>query len=238
LYTRSLGKGDRVIVVSKILGEYAARFLRIPEEKIRLVYNGVSVDDFFSEKQEEHAIPVIGMISRFTASKGQVLFIEAIHMLIRDRFNINGLIVGSGSPSQRGKIERQIAAKALEKCIAIVSEDSRIALKKIDILVVPSVEPEGFGRTVVEAQMAGVPVVATGIGAIPELIEHGRTGFLVRPRNPADIADAVKWIISNPSETKMIVENARENALSRFTVERMVSGILEVYQEAIALKNS
>ena len=81
--------------------------------------------------------------------------------------------------------------------------------------------------------MSMTPVIGTNIGAIPELIEDGKTGFLVEPRNPYQIVEKIKYIIQHPTTIKEIVQTAYKNALDNFTVEMMVQKTLQVYQEIL-----
>jgi len=230
-YSMSEGKGDLVIVVSKALKKHAIEYLKVSEEKIRVVYNGISTE-FCGLKKKHKNVICIGMIARFSLYKGHYYFLQAMKLL-KDNTSINALIVGSGSASYRKKLEKWISNNRLTERIKIANIDGKEALKNIDILVVPSFEPEGFGRTVVEAQMSMTPVIGTNIGAIPELIEDGKTGFLVEPRNPHQIVEKIKYIIQHPTTTKEIVQTAYKNALDNFTVEMMVQKTLQVYQEIL-----
>ena len=232
-YTKSLGFGRRVIVVSNAVKKYAIEYLKIPEEKLRLVYNGVSKDDFWEIKKEKNEIPVIGMVARFSSTKGHFYYLKAMEKLSKEGIKVRGMFIGSGSKRYREKLKKHVYKKGMKDFVNVLSMDSKDGLKKIDILVVPSFEPEGFGRTVVEGQMAGVVVIGTNIGAIPELIEDKKTGFLVSPKNSFQIAEAIKYALSNPAEMTAITENAQKNALEKFTVEKMTEETLKVYKESM-----
>jgi len=99
--------------------------------------------------------------------------------------------------------------------------------------VVPSTEPEGFGRTIVEAQMAKTPVIATDIGAVPELVEDGKTGLLVKPNDSDGIATCIESLIKDRELYKRISEEAKGLAVERFSLEKMVKGTLSVYKELL-----
>ena len=232
-YSQSVGKGDIVIVVSKALKKYAMKYLKIPERKISLVYNGVTEDFLNIKKEKKNSSPVIGMISRFTKGKGHFIFLKAVKNLYENGTEIKGIIVGSGSKKYEMKLKNWIDENGLNKIVKIIKVDSKEALKFIDILVVPSIKPEGFGRTIVEAQMAKVPVVATNIGAVPELIKDGETGFLVNPDKPSQIVEKVKFIIKSPEKVKDIVEKAKKYAIENFSVDKMVDETLKVYEELV-----
>ena len=143
------------------------------------------------------------------------------------------MIVGSGSNRYKKKLERWIIKNGLKDIISIYRMDAKEALKNIDILVVPSTEPEGFGRTIVEAQMAKTPVIATDIGAVPELVEDGKTGLLVKPNDADGIATCIENLIKDRELYKRISEEAKGLAVERFSLEKMVKGTLSVYKELL-----
>ncbi|MCM8803867.1 MAG: glycosyltransferase family 4 protein [Candidatus Omnitrophica bacterium] len=239
LYTKSTGKGDLVIVVSKALKEYAIKKLKVPENKIRVIYNGIDIDEFFIDREfEKKDIWKIGMIGRFSILKGHYYFIESINILIkRKNENIKGIIYGSGSKSLKKIIEKWIEEKNLEGFIEIVvGKNSKEIMKEIDILVVPSIEPEGFGRVIVEGMVSGIPSIATNIGAVPEIIENGKTGFLVEPKNSLQIAECIEKLIKNHYLYIEISKNSQKESIKRFNLDKMVNETLKVYEESIFLK--
>jgi len=234
-YSKATGKGDLVITVSNALKKYAIDYLNVPEEKIRVVYNGVEED--FAEIEKVHS-PVIriGMIARFTMWKGHFCFLEALKKVHKGGYKIQGLIVGAGSNRYKRKLEKWIIKNGMGGIINIQQMDAKEALKNIDILVVPSVKPEGFGRTVVEAQMSKTPVIGTDIGAIPELIENGETGFLVNPGDADGIADYIGKLIKDKALYQKISNYAQKNAIRKFSLKNMVENTLNVYSELLDRK--
>jgi glycosyltransferase involved in cell wall biosynthesis len=236
-YSCSEGKGDMVITVSKSLKKHAVEYLKIPDGKIRLVYNGIS-EDFADIQKEKGNTFFIGMVARFRLYKGHFFFLKAIKRLCEDGHNVKALIVGSGSKRYRIKLERWITENSMDGVVKIVQMDAKEALKNIDILVVPSLEPEGFGRTVVEAQFSRTPVIGTNIGAIPELIEDGKTGFLVEPGDVEKLVCKIKYILQNPKIVSSIIDTAFENIIKNFTVSSMTEKTLNVYQELLQKENN
>jgi|LSQX01.2.fsa_nt_gb glycosyltransferase involved in cell wall biosynthesis len=233
IYSKSEGFGNKVIVVSNALKNYAVDYLKVDERKIKVIYNGIS-DKFTKIIKERKTSVCIGMVSRFAIYKGHFIFLEAIKQVIdKSSLDINVLIVGTGNSSYKSKLEEWIKNNGVQNIVRIVREDSVEALKKIDILVVPSFIPEGFGRTVVEAQLSRTPVIGTNIGALPELIEDGKTGFLVDPKNSQQISEKIEYIIKNPDIREEIIENALNNALENFTLSKMVEKTIQVYQELL-----
>lgn len=231
-YSKSVGKGNLVITVSRALKNYAVEYLRIPEDRIRVVYNGIDVA-FLNIKKTNRETPTIGMIARFSTWKGHFFFLEAVKKVREEGLNVKVLIVGSGSERYRTELEKRISENRMAEAVKIVRMDGREALENMDVLVVPSLEPEGFGRTVAEAQMSKTPVIGTGIGAVPELIEDGKTGFLVEPGNTDQLADRIRFILTNPDAASSIANAAFDNAVKNFTVSHMTEKTLSVYGELL-----
>jgi len=103
-------------------------------------------------------------------------------------------------------------------------------------LVFPSEWYETFGRVAVEAFAAGTPVIAANIGAVGELVEHGRTGLHFRPGDPEDLATRVGWALSHPAELGRMREEARAEYEAKYTAERNYRALMEIYEFALARK--
>jgi glycosyltransferase involved in cell wall biosynthesis len=105
-------------------------------------------------------------------------------------------------------------------------------------VIVPSECPETFGRVVIEAFAKGAPVVASAIGALPELVEHGRTGLLFRPGDPEDLAANIDWLLTHPAEASRMRREARAEFLAKYTADRNYQMLMEIYESVLAGKPS
>jgi glycosyltransferase involved in cell wall biosynthesis len=103
------------------------------------------------------------------------------------------------------------------------------AYHSCDLLVLPS-EYEAFGLVLAEAMACGRPCVATHVGGVPEVVEHGRTGVLVPPRDPAALAGAINGLLADPETGRRMGEAGRARALREFSLERMTDRILDIYR--------
>ena len=109
-------------------------------------------------------------------------------------------------------------------------EDVNSVLSELDLLVVPSAPVEGTTRVILEAYAAGVPVVASASGGIPEIVRDGETGFLAAPGDPAKLAARIRAALANPAALHAIAQNGRRAWRERFTLaeyQRRVLNILE-----------
>jgi glycosyltransferase involved in cell wall biosynthesis len=115
-------------------------------------------------------------------------------------------------------------------------EDVHALMGKADMLVFPSRWYETFGRVAAEAFAAGTPVIAANIGAVAELVEHGRTGLKFRPGDPEDLVTQVEWALSHPAELQSMREEVRAEFEAKYTAERNYRALMEIYEAALERK--
>ena len=134
---------------------------------------------------------------------------------------------------------RRIAAfvrkRGLEDRVHLVGERTDIPeiLAASDIFVLPS-RWEGLPLTIIEAMMAGLPVVASQVGGVPELVEEGKSGFLVEPRNPHRLAEALSPLLDDPELRFRLGQAGRQRALAHFPLDRMLNTYRTLYTELLA----
>jgi glycosyltransferase involved in cell wall biosynthesis len=114
--------------------------------------------------------------------------------------------------------------------------DVHALMRKADMLVFPSQWYETFGRVAAEAFAAGTPVIAANIGAVAELVEHGRTGLKFRPGDPEDLATQVEWALSHSAELRRMREEVRAEFEAKYTAERNYRALMEIYEAALERK--
>jgi len=111
--------------------------------------------------------------------------------------------------------------------------DVHALMRKADMLVFPSQWYETFGRVAAEAFAAGTPVIAANIGAVAELVEHGRTGLKFRPGDPEDLVSQVEWALSHSAELRSMREEVRAEFEAKYTAERNYRALMEIYEAAL-----
>jgi glycosyltransferase involved in cell wall biosynthesis len=115
-------------------------------------------------------------------------------------------------------------------------EDVHALMGKAEMLVFPSQWYETFGRVAAEAFAAGTPVIAANIGAVAELVEHGRTGLRFRPGDPEDLVTQVEWALSHSTELRSMREEVRAEFEAKYTAERNYRALMEIYEGALERK--
>lgn len=223
---------DSVIATSQSVGEVAVGW------RPHVVYPGVDIPnrsgcgkgpDRFS------AGTVIGTARRLIPIKGIIYLIRAFALLRRSVHDVRLEIAGSGP--ERPLLESEVRLLGLEDCITFLGwrEDLDSVLKGWQVFVLPSLE-EGFGVAALEAMAAGLPVIASAVGGVPELVEDGRTGLLVPPGNSAALAHCLRELLLNPEQRLAMGTAGRIRARECFSSERMVEQISKIYDDLLSLR--
>lgn len=248
LLHRLAAKGaSKVVAVSTwVAGKH--RGLR----KVQVVYNGVNTEEF-SEANHGQAVRaqlgisptdfVVGAVSRLTPWKGLEVVLRAMALTpLRNHDTVKLVIVGD-EQIERGTGERErLNALAAELGIqnkvvfAGFRTDIPDCMASFDLVVVPSIEPEPFGRVAIEAMAAGKPVIASEIGGLSEIIDSPTTGILVPPGNAMRLAEAISRLVDNPSLCREIGFGARAAVRKRFSAERHGVGMDKLLRSLLIRK--
>lgn len=236
-----MGLPKLVIVPSQVIGRHMVDCYDVSSERIRCIPRGVNLKDFHglpprAQKRGECNIALVG---RITPLKGHSYFLKAMAQVIRSYPFVRILIVGDApakKPHYKSELESLARSLGISRNVSFMGrrQDVPEVLSQVDILVAPSIEPESFGRVLLEAQAAGVPVVATQTGGFLEIIDHEKTGLLVAPKDADSLALAVLRLMKDPAFGKTMAENAIKKLKLQFTAERMAERTLEVYEELLA----
>lgn len=175
--------------------------------------------------------PRLGYVGRLQAHKSVDVLLRAFALLGGDGGRL--LIVGDGP--QRPRLRRLAGRLGIAERVtflgALSHDQIPAVLRTLDAVVLPS-RCEEFGSILPEAMHCGVPVVATQVGGIPELIEHGRSGLLVPPGSPARLADALRRLLGDPGLAAAMAGRARRRVRGH-TWDRLARRVLKVYQSVL-----
>jgi heptosyltransferase-2 len=181
----------------------------------------------------------VGIVGRITPLKGHLHFIKAMARISRTVPRLKIWIVGDAPASKEAyKEEVQVLVRRLGlwHCTEFLGTQRDIPgiLAHLDMVVLATTTHEAFGRVVVEAQASGVPVVATKVGGVIDIIEDGKNGLLVPPADHKSMADAILRIYEDTQLARLLAENAYAKIKEQYTVELMVKNTLDVYRDALS----
>lgn len=231
---------SRIITVSSALKDDLVRNYKIPEAKIIPIYNGIDIERYLKIQNKKEIkiryglnpdMPVIGTIARMAPQKGLEYLVKAAPLICKER-DVRILIAGDGP--EMSYLQDLSSSLDINDQVVFTGYIDNIPefLSCLDIFVVPSIA-EGLSITTIEAMTAGLPVIASNTGGLPELVRHGETGLLVEPRNPQGIADAVEKLLNDPRKSEMMGRSGRNAAAIQFSSKTMIKRTCEVYGEIL-----
>jgi glycosyltransferase involved in cell wall biosynthesis len=218
---------------------------RLDPEKITSVAMGVDVGRFDPAISGEGVrrelgldgfYPIVGIVAVLRSWKGHTYFLEAVKDVVSSCPKARFLIVGGG-PGRYVEILRSLSRDlGIEKYVIMTGhrEDIPEVLAALDILVLTSYACEAAPQIIPQALAMGKPVIGTNVGGIPELIEDGRTGMLITPKNPKAISDAIIRYADNYDRASEMAQRGRENILKDFTFHITIDKTEDVYNRAFS----
>jgi glycosyltransferase involved in cell wall biosynthesis len=237
-----LWSSERVLCVSQAIAR------QFPSsDKVTVLNDGFSLSEFeidrqlvSSEFRAQYGLGndfVIGVVGRIKfVRKGQEILVEAADTLRKRGYSFKYILVGSvfpGNEQHLRRLRQLIERLGLERQVLLLGEleDTRPAYAAMDLLVLPSAQPEPFAGVVMEAMAMGVPVIGTNIGGTVEQIVDGETGFLVPPCDPVSLADKIEVLYKDPQLRRRFSQSAIDRIQQRFSLDDMVKRIAAVYEE-------
>ncbi|MBI4127671.1 MAG: glycosyltransferase [Parcubacteria group bacterium] len=228
----------RIVAISRAVKAQFPNFANVT-----VIPDGIALTPFLKIKRPRLAEPVykIGMVGRINALKGQSTFIKAASLLLKEYPLLRFEIVGDtyrGQHKYRKRLERLIEKLGIGARVHCIGFRSHIAkvLTSFDLFVMPS-ESEGLGLAAIEALASGLPVVASRVGGLTELITDRENGLLVPPKDPPALAHALKMLIDHPVLRRKFSECGRASAQERFSNRRMVREHIDLYEAILSEKS-
>ena len=200
-------------------------------EHVTLLPNGVDIASF-AVHQPRASIREVITVANLRAEKSHETLIAAAAKLAPSHPSLRFTIVGAGS--RRGELEALTRARGVEHIVEFLGhrDDVPALLAAADLFVLPS-RSEAFPNSAIEAMAAGLPVIASSVGGLLDLIEHDRTGVLVPPCNPDAVADAIASLVADPARAHRLGAAARAEVVSRYSFDRMTHSFEELYETGL-----
>lgn len=221
--------------------------LGLPASKIYTIHNAVDADYFDPDRKPvsrssirqqfgiPEDVPVVGIAARMNPWKGQRELIGAVSQLREKFHDLHVMILGADVPEIRADLEQRALQGGISQRIHFggYQQDVRPFLREFDLFVHPSYR-EPFGLAIVEAMAMRKPVIACGTGGVPEIITHGRDGWLVEERSTEAVATAINTLLNDAQLCRQLGEQARNTVRARFTPRLQCAAVTSRYASLIA----
>ena len=236
---------DHVVAISHAVAKHLLAEQPRLEQRLSVIYDAVDTERFRPDidaeelrsgwQLDENDI-LAGVVGRISAWKGQELFLKAFAKALPTASGLKAVIVGEAPAGEDWRIEelKHLSQElGIEKHViwAGYRKDAPQVMAALDILVLPSTQPEPFGMVVLEAMSTAKPVIATAHGGPLETIIDGETGFLVSPTDPSDMARSLQILANNTHLRYHLGMTARQRVAQNFTYDQHVDAFGELYEK-------
>jgi glycosyltransferase involved in cell wall biosynthesis len=246
-YNSVMVRGQRVIAISHFIADHIRKNYTVEAERVRIIHRGVDLKLFHSTTHSPERMirlakewhlpdePVILFPGRLTRWKGQDVFIKALEQIPHRHFFAVILGDDKGHPNYRTELEKLIISSGLAGHVRIIPHTQQItdAYRLARVVVATSVEPEPFGRVVLEAQAMARPVIATNQGGPQETIVPNETGWLVEPGNVNELSNILAFALAMQEEDLRVMGDQAVANAANFSLDAMCQKTLAVYEELL-----
>lgn len=231
---------DRVVTVSKGIARVLIE-AGVPAQHIRQVYSAIDFPAYQSALDVAQArarlelpdgVPVLVVVAQLIPRKGHRFLLQAMPRILAGHPDTQVLFVGKGEAE--ATLRNEVARSGLQDCVRFLGyrQDIGDILRASDVLVHPATM-EGFANVAMQAMAAGIPVVSSAVGGMPESVRDGVSGLLVPPGEPDALAEALLQLLADPAWRAQLGRQGKDIVEREFTVDAMVEGNLAVYRELV-----
>ncbi len=219
---------QRIIAISSGVARFYTQVLRVSPRKVTVIPYAHPVLPQRARQRDAGRPPVIGTVARLVEQKGLPYFIEAAAIVQQTHPDVRFRIIGDGH--LRDQLAQQVASLGLEGTVELAGEHPNATeiMPEFDIFVLPSLW-EPFGIVLLEAMANGLPIIATTVDGIPDVVIDNETGLLVPPADAQALAGAIVHLLERPALARAMGERGRERCRREFSIERMVERFAAVY---------
>ena len=232
---------DRIVTVTEAIRLQLVAGGLATEDRVVTMPGGVDVDRFRTDALPTrdkgiratlglpHEVPIIGLVSGFRVMKGQQIAVEAAARLAAAGRRFHLLLIGQGPFAAR--VRAQIEAAGLADRISVLGfvDDLPATMAALDVALYSALESDGMSRVLFEYLASGVPVVASRVGVVPEILEDGRTALLVPAGEPGPLAEAVARLIDDPSRRRELGPAGAALVSARYSGARLAERLTALY---------
>lgn len=240
-----LGATARTIAVSRAAAASLGEIGRLLGDRLHIVYSAVDLARFSPAKRSEEfrrqlginpGELLIGLIGRIQNIKGQRIFLEAARAIAQAFPATKFLIAGRGADYRFEALLRTAHELGIGDRVVLRGwlADVSVAIASLDVSVIASLGSEGSSRIGYESMASGVPLVATRVGCLPEIVRERETGLLVPPADARALAGALAELLAYPEEARTYARNALQRVRTFHNYDRWIAETVSVYEQALA----
>lgn len=228
---------DSFVGVSEYYAGVMKSRLDLPDDKVHVIHNGISLNGFSSPPKPKQPPPVLGYLSRMHRDKGFDTIVDAFIELKKRipalQLKVVGVVTGNDPKfveEQKQKLERHGFLNDASFHANVSREEKIRHLESFHVMSVPAMYGEAFGLYILEAHAAGVPVVQPRHAAFPEVLEATKGGLLYDDGTPSALADALASLLENPEQARVLGEAGRRSVEERFQEEHMATNVVSLIE--------
>jgi glycosyltransferase involved in cell wall biosynthesis len=236
-----LGLGDEVVVLSEMMRKYVIDTYGIRPDRVHVIPLGLDVLPRLSDSRRAVLMnelgivdkgPLIACVARLSKNKGHAYLLEAVPDVARHHPSICLLLVGEGE--EREALEARVVELGIGKNVLFLGSrrDVPDIIGLVDLTVLPSLQ-EGFGVVLIESLAQAKPVVATGVGGIPEIVKDGETGVLVPPRDGEALSRGIRHLLERPDTARRLGAGGHELVRRKYSQSALVGATEELYRSLL-----
>jgi len=233
-------RSARVVTTGEMIRSHLIDVLKLDPAHVVSIPTGTDLSRYFpGDKAQARAklgLPadknLIGMVATLRSWKGHRFMVDAL--LDRKLDGAAAVFVGDGP--QEPFLLQQVEERGLKERVIFAGrrEDVQDWLRAFDVFVLPSTGNEGIPQALMQAMATGLPAVTTPVGAIPELVVHNESGWIVQPENPASLAEGIAAVLNDPMLAKRLGDAGRAIVEKKHTKAAMLDAMEEVFRKALA----
>ena len=211
------------------------RGLQLPQRTVTTIRNGVDTNQFYPAPAPFSQRPgpaKLIMAAAFRPAKGHLCLVEAVELLAKRGIHFELTLAGNSNSETGEMIKREVVRRGLAHFVHFAGQVTDVAsmLRENDVFALPS-ESEGLPLSLLEAMACGLAIVATRVGGIPEIVEDGKTGLLVEPRRPTELAEQLQALIASREVRRRLGAAGVRLVARHFSFTECAQRIVEAYRE-------
>lgn len=228
----SASRMDRIISISDAVTAFARAHLGPDAAEVQRIYYGIDPAEFPLERTRQPGTMTLAIVARLAAQKGHHVLLDAVRLVADAIPDVRLLVIGHEDDLTIAELESHAISLGIADRVELLGFRADIPdlLRDADIFVLPSLW-EGFGLVLIEAMALGLPVIASRVGPIPEIVVDNETGRLVAPGSATELAAAIVDLLRSPERAFAMGQAGRRRVEREFSVGTMVTQVEALYAE-------